>query len=252
MKLHVYIPFSLSISSASFYFQPVVLFLQWSRDFICFCPQLDFHLHSSPVYLFHLLLLPFPYPFTKSQNHTRMRLVVTFGTIWSTPCWSRDIQGNVPRSTSRQLLEISKKETPQPLDNLWQCSVTWTAQKCCLMDRENLLCSSFSSLLLHLALWTAEKSLAPASLYPPFSCLIIIINISNFLSVSLTSFFPLLSLISLLSIPPSSFLHFLISDNLDIHSSFFPPSLSCFFPLLLFSSSFLSFWYFLPAEFFFP
>lgn len=39
---------------------------------------------------------------------------------------------------------------------------------------------------------------------------------------------------SSLSILPSSFLHFLISSNIDIHSSFFFLSLSCFFSLFLF------------------
>jgi len=37
------------------------------------------------------------------------------GPICSNPCTSRDTQRRVPRAVSRWLLEISKKETPQPL-----------------------------------------------------------------------------------------------------------------------------------------
>jgi len=41
---------------------------------------------------------------------------------------------------SRQALEISKKETPQPLDSLCQCSVTCTVQKC-FWQREGTSCA---------------------------------------------------------------------------------------------------------------
>lgn len=46
---------------------------------------------------------------------------------------------------SRQLSEISKKETPQPLGSLCQCSIT--AQKCCLVFSRNVPCFCLCPLL---------------------------------------------------------------------------------------------------------
>ena len=57
------------------------------------------------------------------------------GSICSNPCPSRDIQSRALRTISRQLLQISKKEMPQPLDSLCQCSMAHTAQKWCLVFR---------------------------------------------------------------------------------------------------------------------
>jgi len=61
---------------------------------------------------------------------------------------------------TRQLFEISKEETPQPLCSL---SITLTAQKCCLVFRGSLLCASLCPLPLILAQDTIGKSLAPSS-----------------------------------------------------------------------------------------
>lgn len=56
---------------------------------------------------------------------------------------------------SRHLLDISKKgNSTTSLDNLCQCSVNCTAQKCLLMFRQNLLCSILFSLPLVLLLGT--------------------------------------------------------------------------------------------------
>ena len=52
----------------------------------------------------------------------------------------------VPRPTSRQFLQTSKEEIPQPLGSLYQCSIIPAAQNCCLVFRRNLLCSSLCSL----------------------------------------------------------------------------------------------------------
>ena len=54
------------------------------------------------------------------------------------------------------------------LVSVCQCSVTCTEQKCFLMFRGNILCSSLCPLLLVLALSTTEKSLAPSSSHLPF------------------------------------------------------------------------------------
>ena len=58
------------------------------------------------------------------------------------------------RPTSRQLLHISREETPQPLGSLCQCSVSCTAQKGCLVFRGNLLCPSLFPLPLVFAVGT--------------------------------------------------------------------------------------------------
>lgn len=47
------------------------------------------------------------------------------------------------------------------------------------------------------------------------------------------------------SVPPSSFSPFMISNNLEVESSFFFPPLCCFFPLPLLSSPFLYSWFYL-------
>jgi len=71
----------------------------------------------------------------------------------------------VPRPMSRWLLKISKKKTPQPLGNLYQCSITRTAQKCCLVFQRNSLCSRLPPVPHVLRLGTTEKSLAPSFFY---------------------------------------------------------------------------------------
>lgn len=57
-----------------------------------------------------------------------------------TPCSSRDTQSTLLRTTSRQLLQGG--ESTASLSQLFQHSVTCTAQKCPLMLRQNLLSSS--------------------------------------------------------------------------------------------------------------
>ena len=54
----------------------------------------------------------------------QMRLKGTSDSTYFSPCPSRDTQSRVPRATSRQLWEIPKEETPQPLGGLCQCSIT--------------------------------------------------------------------------------------------------------------------------------
>ena len=54
------------------------------------------------------------------------------------------------------------------LDNLCQCSKTYTVMKSFLIFRGNILCSSLCPLLLILSLRTVEKSLAPSTLYQLF------------------------------------------------------------------------------------
>ena len=68
-----------------------------------------------------------------------LKLTGPSGSLWPTSHCSRATQSRVPRPTSRQLLETSREETPQPLGNLCQCSITCTVQKCCLLFRGNLL-----------------------------------------------------------------------------------------------------------------
>jgi len=72
----------------------------------------------------------------------QMRLAGISGSIWPSPCSSRDTQNRGSRTMSRHLLKICKEETPQPLGSLCQCSITCTAQKCFLMFGGCLLCSS--------------------------------------------------------------------------------------------------------------
>lgn len=80
-----------------------------------------------------------------------------------------------------------------------------------------------------------------------------LLSLLNFLSLPFASFFLCpLWLMSSFSVPPSSFPPFMISNNLEVDSSFFFPPLCCFFPLSLLSSPFLSSCPFLPADFIFP
>jgi len=65
-------------------------------------------------------------------------------------CPSRDTQNRGPRTTSRQLLEISKEETPQLLGNMCRAQLL-TAQKYSLVFRRSLLYSSSCPLPLVLA-----------------------------------------------------------------------------------------------------
>jgi len=88
--------------------------------------------------------------------------------IWCKSCSGRNIQNRLPRTTSRWLPMISKKETQWPLGKLCQCSVICTVKKCFLMSRWNCLCCSLCPLPLVLSQGTTEKSLAPSCLHPPF------------------------------------------------------------------------------------
>lgn len=45
-----------------------------------------------------------------------------------------------PRATSRQLLEVPKEDSPQPLCSLCHCSATCTVTKCFLILRQSFLC----------------------------------------------------------------------------------------------------------------
>jgi len=58
--------------------------------------------------------------------------------IWSNPCSSRDTQSRVPRTMSMQLLKISQESLQPPQETN---AIAHQTQKCCLMVRENLLCS---------------------------------------------------------------------------------------------------------------
>ena len=90
--------------------------------------------------------------------------------LWIHLYSSRNTQSRVPRPAPRQLLNISKKETPQPLGSLQQCLITYTAQKCCLVFRRNLLHSTLHPLPLVLALNT-ENGAKFFSLHPFFQYL---------------------------------------------------------------------------------
>lgn len=48
----------------------------------------------------------------------------------SNPCPSREAHRSAPRPTSRQLLEISKGGSPQPMGSLCQCSDTCAVKNC--------------------------------------------------------------------------------------------------------------------------
>lgn len=54
-----------------------------------------------------------------------LRLKGTSGSIWLNPCSSKDTQSRIARIVSRRLLELTKEEAPQSLENLCKCSVTW-------------------------------------------------------------------------------------------------------------------------------
>lgn len=51
-----------------------------------------------------------------------LELAGTSGSIWPNRCSSRDTQRRMPRAMSRQLLNTSKKDSPQLPGNLCQCS----------------------------------------------------------------------------------------------------------------------------------
>lgn len=51
------------------------------------------------------------------------------------PSSSRATQSRAPRPMARWNLEISEKETPQPLGSLCWCLLILTVQKCCLISR---------------------------------------------------------------------------------------------------------------------
>lgn len=85
----------------------------------------------------------------------------TYGSIFSNPCLSRATQSRCPGPH----LKIS---TTIFLSNLCQHSIVCTVQKRFLMFRWNLSYSSLYPIPLVLALGTAENSMAPSSLQPPF------------------------------------------------------------------------------------
>ena len=77
------------------------------------------------------------------------------------------------KSAAGRLLETSKEQTAQPLGSLSRCSVTCTAQKCCLQRcfGGNLLRSSLCPLPPFFSPGTAENRAALSSLHPPFGYL---------------------------------------------------------------------------------
>ena len=91
------------------------------------------------------------------------------GHLVQPPCPSMATQSQLPRSTSRQLLTLSKdgKSTTSGV-NLLQCSVTLREKKCFLMFRGNILCLSLCPVPLVLSLGSTRESLAPFSLHLPF------------------------------------------------------------------------------------
>jgi len=84
---------------------------------------------------------------------------------WPNPCSGRDTQSKVLRTRSRQLMEVSKEGTLQPLDSLRQCSIILTAQKCYLIFKRNLLFSNLYLLSLVLSLKNGQWGFGSA----PFS-----------------------------------------------------------------------------------
>ena len=72
----------------------------------------------------------FDYTYTFSQNHKLADAGRDTFVPLTQPPSSRATQSRVPRATARQLLEISKEDTPEPLGSLCQCSTSYTAQKC--------------------------------------------------------------------------------------------------------------------------
>jgi len=120
-----------------------------------------------------------------------LKLAVISGFTWHNACSNRNTQSRVPSPMSRWFLKISKEETPQPLSNLCQCSITCTAQKYCLVFKWHLLCSSLFLLLPALLLSIAEKSLAPTSLQLSFMCLYTAIKKKPWASSQLHSSNPL-------------------------------------------------------------
>jgi len=57
-------------------------------------------------------------------------MVEVVGDLWVHLAQPLLKQGHAKQNMSRWPQEISTEETPQPLGNLCQCSVTHTAQKC--------------------------------------------------------------------------------------------------------------------------
>jgi len=85
------------------------------------------------------------------------------------PCSRRATSSRLPRAVSRQLLNISKAgDSTASLGSLCWCTVTLTAKKCFLKPRQHLLHFGVCLWPLVPSLGTTEKSLALASLYPPF------------------------------------------------------------------------------------
>lgn len=96
--------------------------------------------------------------------HFIHRMVEVVRKLWR---WSGPISllehSHLPRTTSRQLLYLSKDgNSTTSLDNLCKCLVSCTMRKCFLIFRWNLLC--FSCTLYPLS--CTKKSLVPASLHP--------------------------------------------------------------------------------------
>lgn len=102
------------------------------------------------------------YCWRKLQNARLVEASRALWVLWSKSCSNRDIHN---QAMFKQLLEISKGETPQSLSSLYQCSITLTVQKCHLVLGESLLFSSLSSHPLMLVLSTTEKRLVLSSLH---------------------------------------------------------------------------------------
>lgn len=71
---------------------------------------------------------PWPDESTDLRTTAQLRLAGLSESLYSSSCPSKDTQSRVPRAMSRQLSEISKKEIPQFLGTMCQCSVICTVK----------------------------------------------------------------------------------------------------------------------------
>ena len=89
------------------------------------------------------------------------------GHLVQPPCRSRVTYNRLHRTSSRQVLNISREgDSTTSLGSLFQGSVTLRGKKFFLLFRRNFLCFSLCLLPLVLSLGTTEKSLAPFSWHP--------------------------------------------------------------------------------------
>jgi len=91
------------------------------------------------------------------------------GDLVQAPCSTRATSSQLPRTVSRQLLNISKDgDSITSLGNLCQRLLTLTVKKCFLTFRGNLPCFGLCPLPLVLSLGTTKKSRAPSPSHRPF------------------------------------------------------------------------------------